>query len=218
MKPLLGGTMYWTVNPEFNAGISSGSQRNLKRTVDFVMLTTFEMDPDCTYAAGNRVSCQGKKNGVADAHGVLCVKAIKQRSKTLSPQYGTRHLKGPDGAVGECPYTWKSPRDPENVAICKTQQVQDSWLAGVECYSNVEPQYNNNHIPDNPNFYAKVGAENAFEVLQVHTDDDDRVFSRKVPIEPAPAPAPAPDAVGLGPGGRVWGGKILSLSCSRAFL
>jgi hypothetical protein len=146
MKPLLGGTLYWTVNPEFNTGAEEEAPQ--KRTVDFVMLTTFEMDSGCTYSFGNRVTCAGKKNGAADVHGVLCVKAIKQLSPSSNPEYATRHIAGENGAIGECPYVWKTPRDPTQIGDCQTKPPQVNWLAGIQCYGNVEPQYNNLHIPD----------------------------------------------------------------------
>lgn len=148
MKPLLGGHLYWEVDKDFLQG---GSNRKVK----FTLRTTFEADDDaCEYNLDNVVSCQGAgsktkpKNGVADVHGVLCVKMIRHHDSTDDPEIVTPHIKNPDDdSIGPCPYTWETLREEtlaqssDTIHPCESSEKDliDNWNDGLKCYSNVHP-------------------------------------------------------------------------------
>ena len=147
MKPLLGGHLYWEVDKDFLQG-------GAKRLVKFTLRTTFEADDDaCEYNLDNVVSCQGlgsktkPKNGVADVHGVLCVKMIRHDYRD-DPEIITPHIKDlEDDSIGPCPYTWETLReetlaqstDPTHPCESTEKDLIDNWNDGLKCYSNVHP-------------------------------------------------------------------------------
>jgi hypothetical protein len=108
MKPLLAGHLYWSVDRDFMNDRS-------KRKVTFTLLSTFEADDEsCTYNRGAAVLCQGSAsktkppNGVADVHGVLCIKMIRHNDDNDSPEVVTPNMRNADLSMGPCPYTWKA--------------------------------------------------------------------------------------------------------------
>jgi hypothetical protein len=60
------------------------------------------------------VLCQGSAsktkppNGVADVHGVLCIKMIRHNDDNDSPEVVTPNMRNADLSMGPCPYTWKA--------------------------------------------------------------------------------------------------------------
>lgn len=144
MKPLLGGHLYWQIDKDF---MQDGNNR---RRVQFTLLTSFEADDDaCTYNRDNAVLCQGTDsktkppNGVADVHGVLCVKMIRHSDSHDDPEIATAHIENPDDdSLGPCPYTWKTLRGHLTQAErdkCEQTDLIENFNTGLQCYSNIHP-------------------------------------------------------------------------------
>jgi hypothetical protein len=142
MKPLLGGHLYWSVDKDFMQGGN-------KRKVQFTLLTSFEADDDaCTYNRDNAVLCQGPNsktkppNGVADVHGVLCVKMIRHTDYEDYPEVATAHIENDDESLGPCPYTWTTLRgslSQAEIDKCEQTDLIENFNTGLKCYSNVHP-------------------------------------------------------------------------------
>jgi len=189
MKPLIGGHLYWTVDKRFGEG-----GRN--RKVTFTLTTAFEADDAaCTYNKGAAVSCQGPdstnpKNGVADVHGVLCIKMIRHTDQNDSPEIVTAQINNEDGSLGPCPYVWKTTRNDLSDADdtkCRNADPAANWDSGIKCYSNVHPLLTSisgtSFRPASgttAEVLSSVGTENDFEVLTVHDDEKINVFNYKI--------------------------------------